>query len=656
MDGDERARGLRRKPRPALGLVTHQVGGATAWWLGAAEVARRAEVDLFIFNAGNVGAEGGAVEDLPSSVHHLVSAERLDALVLVQWWPTRQIFDRFYRRYYSPLPAVNLHRHYEGFPGISIDNRGGMEAALRHLIEAHGYRRLVFIGGLPDNPSAQARYEAYLEVLNAYDIPFDEKLVLPGDFSPRAGTQAIHVLLDERGLHPGRDFDAIVASNDYMALAALEELQRRGFDIPLDVAVVGFDDVLESAVSMPPLTTVRMPNDAMGRLAAEKALALLRGEAVADAMLPGELVVRQSCGCFVSPLAEIGETAALPPVVSEVPHENRRTLTLTALQRGVGPAAQCLRPAWAEELLDAFAADIAGPPASHRFIEVLYAVLQRWYRHGYDVMNLGRTLLFTIRHFMSSDVVGDLPRRRAEGVWQQAMAFMTEVVHQMRLLHPEQAGYSDQLRMLGEQLIATFDMERLLDLIMRELPRLHIPACYIALYEDGALTREQARLVFACNAQGRNPLGVEGQRFEARRLLPDELMVSEHPTTMVVTPLYFQEIPLGFALFEVGPEQGEVYETLSRQISSTLMGALLTQRQIQAQHEAEAARQQAQATLNDLLTTRAITDRVRQAPNTEAILRVTLESLGKALGATMAVARLGTREQLLETGTSTKLD
>jgi uncharacterized membrane protein len=80
------------------------------------------------------------------------------------------------------------------------------------------------------------------------------------------------------------------------------------------------------------------------------------------------------------------------------------------------------------------------------------------------------------------------------------------------------------------------------------------------------------------------------------------------------------------------------------------MGSLLVRQQDEAQRDAESARQRAQAALSDLLTTRSISDRVRQAADTEAILRVTLEALSQALGASTAVARLGTREQLLDIG------
>ncbi|MEJ5309536.1 MAG: substrate-binding domain-containing protein [Anaerolineae bacterium] len=652
-----------RRARPALGLVTHRVGGATAWWLGAAEVARQQNVDLFILNAGEIGTQGHLADERPDAVHHLIDPQRLDGLILVQWWPSRQVFDTFYERYYRPLPVVNLHRNYEGYPGVAVDNYQSMRALLRHLIKDHGYRRLAYIGGLPDNPSAQARYAAYVDVLAEYEIPLDETLVLPGDFSPESGVSAIRILLDERGLRPRLDFEAIVASNDNMALAALGELQRRHIRVPLDVALTGFDDIEDSVYTMPPLTTVRMPNLEMGRVATETLLAVLHGQPVDEStVVPGELIVRQSCGCFVSPLADVGEVSqmlqpdglpegppAAPPIV---PLPELRARAIAELSQSVGPAAEILASDWAAELLDTFKTAIFSPledarVSAMRLLAVLYEIMRQLHSNGYDLIGLGRRILFTLRHTMQPTVT-ELPHmRRAEAVWQQAMAFVTDVARQLQASRQYYgASYIDKLRAVGERLITTFEMTELLQLMTRELPRLNIPGAYIALYTEP--TRQLARLILAYNAQGRNPLGVEGQVFRARQLLPEGLLLPEQPTVLIVVPLYFQDTALGFALFEARSEQGEVYETLGRQISSALMGALLVQQQAEAQRDMDAARQRAQAALSDLLTTRSISERVRQAADTEAILRVTLEALSQALGAEQGVARLGTREQLLE--------
>ena len=80
------------------------------------------------------------------------------------------------------------------------------------------------------------------------------------DWSPPGGQECVRVLLDERKVQ----FDALIASNDNMALAAMEELQSRGLRVPYDVAVCGFDDAIEALTSTPPLTTVRQPLQANG--------------------------------------------------------------------------------------------------------------------------------------------------------------------------------------------------------------------------------------------------------------------------------------------------------------------------------------------------------------------------------------------------------
>lgn len=668
-----------RKNRPALGIVTHQISGATAWWVGAAEVARQQNCDLFILNAGDVVVSTAA--DRPDAVHHLIDPEHLDGLVLVQWWPNQQVFETFYERYYRPLPVVNLHRNYKGFPGVAVDNYQSMRALVRHLIENHGYRRLAYIGGLPDNPSAQARYAAYVDALAEYGIPLDENLVLPGDFTVQSGTHAVRVLLDERALRPRLDFEVIVASNDVMAMAALEELQRRGIRVPLDVALTGFDDVVDSTYTMPPLTTVRMPNFEMGRMATKTLLAAIQGQPVDEyTVVPGELIVRESCGCFVSPLADVGAAVRIaqpggvpggppsgmpggvpggppggspggPPVA---PSPEQRMRAIAELSQSVEPEGQAPGTDWAAEMIGAFDAAIFSPPdAAHvsatHLLSVLYDTLRKLHIAGGDLTGLGRKILFTLRHVMQPTLTEIPHMRRAEAVWQQAMAFVNDVAHQMQASQQHYgASYIDHLRAIGERLITTFEMTELLDLIARELPSLAIPGVYIALYTEP--TRQLARLVLAYNAQGRNVSGVEGQVYRASHLLPEGVLPAERPAVMIVVPLYFQDTALGFALFEATSEQGEVYETLGRQISSALMGALLVQQQEEAQRDMDAARQRAQAALSDLLTTRSISDRVRQAADPEAIMRVTLEALSQALGASLGVARLGTREQLLEFG------
>jgi len=117
---------------------------------------------------------------------------------------------------------------------------------IAHLIEFHGYRRLAFIQGPAGHCYAQERYHAYTDALEAYDIPFDPRLVTtPDDYVVSTGVKGVQLLLDERNLRPGVDFEVIVTASDLFALGAMDELRKRDTRVPEDVALVGFNDRIE---------------------------------------------------------------------------------------------------------------------------------------------------------------------------------------------------------------------------------------------------------------------------------------------------------------------------------------------------------------------------------------------------------------------------
>lgn len=90
------------------------------------------------------------------------------------------------------------------------------------------------------------RYRGYVDALDAHQIPLDPRLITPHYGWPsdwrQGGREAMNVLLDERKLRPGIDFDAMIGSNDASAVSVMETLRERGIRVPFDVAVVGFDD------------------------------------------------------------------------------------------------------------------------------------------------------------------------------------------------------------------------------------------------------------------------------------------------------------------------------------------------------------------------------------------------------------------------------
>lgn len=141
---------------------------------------------------------------------------------------------------------------------VTIDNRAGIEAVVRHLIEG-GRRAPVHIAGPEGNIDARERRDGFVEAL-ARHAPDVVPRIVPGSFFEEAGEAAVRELLAR-----GEAFDAIVAANDMVALGALHALRDHGIDVPGRVAVTGFDDIpLARYLS---LTTMQVRIDEIGERA-----------------------------------------------------------------------------------------------------------------------------------------------------------------------------------------------------------------------------------------------------------------------------------------------------------------------------------------------------------------------------------------------------
>jgi anti-anti-sigma regulatory factor len=180
----------------------------------------------------------------------------------------------------------------------------------------------------------------------------------------------------------------------------------------------------------------------------------------------------------------------------------------------------------------------------------------------------------------------------------QARAMLGEIT--ARSLVRQQLQVERRVQMLqgfSSDLIATFEVDRLMDVLAEGLPTLDIPSCYLALYEDpqpyeySQPAPEWSRLILAYDEDGRVALKPGGKRFLTRRILPEGMLPAHRRYTMMLQPLYFQDSQIGFVLFEVGPQDWPVYEVLRGEIASVLQGALLMQR-VQERTEESARLQQ----------------------------------------------------------------
>jgi DNA-binding LacI/PurR family transcriptional regulator len=143
-------------------------------------------------------------------------------------------------------------------------------------------------------PDEAERFGAMRSTLERLGLPAPTEVLDPTPIGARGALPVIHRLAAE-GTLPR----ALMCASDQHALDVLDVLRAAGLRAPEDVAVTGFDGVVAGRLASPPLTTVRQPMEAMGRLAADLLIDSLAnpGAPVVDMVLPVRVVIRQSCGC-----------------------------------------------------------------------------------------------------------------------------------------------------------------------------------------------------------------------------------------------------------------------------------------------------------------------------------------------------------------------
>ena len=181
-----------------------------------------------------------------------------------------------------------------GAMNVRCDNVSGMRALVRHLAVDHGYRSLAYLSGRTDSPDNRARSRAFEREAEAQGVEVHSGPAWQGNYSAAGGAKVVDSLLDAGQKLPR----AIACANDQTALGVMHALARRGFRVPKDVAVTGFDDVPVARHLHPPLTTVRQPMQDLGATAFDILYSKIStGKADADVVLPVQLIIRESCGC-----------------------------------------------------------------------------------------------------------------------------------------------------------------------------------------------------------------------------------------------------------------------------------------------------------------------------------------------------------------------
>jgi DNA-binding LacI/PurR family transcriptional regulator len=172
-------------------------------------------------------------------------------------------------RYPVPVLFITMQPR-TGISSISTDNYMGAVIAVNHLL-SNGRKNIGHISGPLDWWEAKERKRGWVEALTSAGYSPSENHCAEGDWSPASGARAFNQLLDNFS-----EIDALFVGNDQMALSVLKEAFRRNIHVPGQLAVIGFDNIVESEYFQPSLTTISQDLQALGEQSVQNIVNMIR--------------------------------------------------------------------------------------------------------------------------------------------------------------------------------------------------------------------------------------------------------------------------------------------------------------------------------------------------------------------------------------------
>ncbi|MCL2188764.1 MAG: GGDEF domain-containing protein [Defluviitaleaceae bacterium] len=546
-------------------------------WRGINEYAAQRDIHLL----GYIGCYQSSNDDFTSHLNtcfdSIYNSKKLDGVILFSGYIPHHIggndvYDAYIRKIPRHIACVSLSYVAQGIPSIVADNENGIYSSVDHLIKVHNKKKIVFIRGPVGNSEAEDRLKGYKKALAENGLPFVADYVLPGDFSNDSAQKAVRELLDVRKL----PFDAVVASNDIMAITVLTEFKARGIQVPNEISVTGFDDDREAATFIPSVSTAGQDFFAMGYASAETLFAKINGQEV-DAVryVPSVFIPRQSCGCFRREFINMEN------------HQqgNAYAFTQFVLDKLVPLFHDEIPPTLAHRWVTMLADQVTTPSFQSEvflslFEEIIlnYSHLATDYFIWQEVINVFMVSLQRFAH-----EVGNIHAAL------EALLHASTVVHdissnQDKIRENRQSDLRMALRRVTSTLVPTFDVNTLADELCRLLPEVRINMAIVGLYHspvksNDSSARRDVEILLGFDGKSRFYTKKESGKFNYTDVSSIvEFDFNRERRTLFYFPLFFKDEESGVIILPYDPsitQEVDIYEALRVNISTAIKGAEL---------------------------------------------------------------------------------
>lgn len=300
-------------------------------------------IDIYFYVGYAFDVRGKLVSEGESNIYRLPELSKFDGIILLPgtFNSEEAVIELGERVKESKVPSISLEYKIDGIDYIGTENLEASYAIGKHLVEVHGAKRFIYMGGPMDNKDSKERFIGVSKALSEHGITISEDCILNGYYSYKPARNVIENWINTHSYLP----DAIICANDSMAVGVCSQLSEMGIGVPEKVRVTGYDALKEGQKFMPTLTSVHRSWSKIGVFAVNNLIDKMAGKITqSDILLETRAVYKESCGCRDSSKDEDFVFAVRDLIVEDYTNSLERVLTLESVSTVCDAMVNTARP------------------------------------------------------------------------------------------------------------------------------------------------------------------------------------------------------------------------------------------------------------------------------------------------------------------------
>ena len=480
-------------------------------------------------------------------------------------------------RLFAKKPIIISNDKSNEFPSVICSFYDIFNTAINHLIKIHGFHRIAFM----TNKSSRSHYE-HIKIFNSlaekYLFPVNEEW----SFNEVPAIRKDNLLFDILIKLLKHKVEAIIGNNNAI-VRIVKLLMENGIRVPEDIAVISLGDQWKNQFTSPSITAI---NRNYGRIGYDSVISLLdlllEKKIPAITEIPVKFLPRRSCGCnqHSYQMADIIHNTKIREKKQFMDHKKNIIAEFNDMTD-----VSSSTPEFLSDIINAYDEELKQNEKNKLLRAFELAMSEKIIRTyaQYIWQNLLSIMIKYSLPFIKTDMV----LLRMQAVWQQIRLLIADRYQSIQssvIFHSR--DYFDKYRLFYNTITATTDVEKIIELLFRELPKLGIAYTYLVLYENPGPYHypdpifQWSNLVMAYTRQGRINLGKNGIRFQTREILPKTIfsnMEESLETIMFCTieSLVFETSQIGYIILGNMKNESEKTYWIKKIISIALQAALL---------------------------------------------------------------------------------